>query len=68
MATTKWTRKRWYRAKHLSRLLTLIRPYGPDIPQLVDDYIDIVEQLDRRDPLADPIRYRLALHKGEVPF
>lgn len=69
MSNTRWTRKRWYRAKHLARLMRHIRPYDPSVPQLVGDYIEVVENLDRRDPLAEPIHYRLTLHKGEIiPF
>lgn len=69
MAATKWTRKRWYRAKHLARLMRHIRPYyDPNVPQIVGDYIEVVEHLDRHDHLAEPIHYRLAMHKGDVPF
>lgn len=70
MARFKWTRKRFYKAKHLSRLLC---QFQASAPPLVDRYHELLNEnydtCGRRDPLSEPIQYRLERFKGdEIPF
>ena len=70
MAKFKWTRKRFYKAKHLSRLLC---QFPVNAPPLVDRYhqllTDHYDTCARRDPLSEPIQYRLERSKDDgIPF
>lgn len=70
MAKFKWTRKRFYKAKHLSRLLCQMPVSEPPLVdlyhQLLSDHYDSVG---RRDPLSEPIKYRLArFADDDIPF
>lgn len=64
-----WTRARYRKAQHLSRLLDRIAFYD-EKPLLVLMYRDLVEKrLSGRDPLERSLRWRLDIHKGDdIPF
>jgi len=69
MRKFRWTRKRWYRAKHSSRLLINL---PVNAPPLVDMYhqllTDRYDNVARRDPLLEPIKYRLSRFANDIPF
>lgn len=65
----KWNRRKWYAARHQSRML--LRLYGvTSPPPLVAEYMRLIEMhgLDRMDPLTMSVRYRFALKYDDVPF
>lgn len=69
----RWTRERYRKAHHLSRLLGRhIEHWGPDLPPIVQAFHELWSQQEKRsvpDPLDYPLHLRLARHKGDdIPF
>lgn len=68
----KWTRDRYYRAKHLARLLSAFEPYKlPDEqPGLARRYCDLMQPIWKQsDPFERPVWLRLEDTKPDgVPF
>lgn len=67
MARFRWTRAKYYKAAHLSRLLSRFNYYYTDKPPLVERYLELCEHIERqgRDPLLTPIGWR---YDTEIPF
>jgi hypothetical protein len=63
----KWTRERYYRAHHLSRLLMRLNGYGYAPPPLVQRLIDLYAlHPEKHDPLTTPIEWRY--DRCDIPF
>lgn len=63
----RWTRERYRRAHHLSRLLSNLLDWRSQPPPLVQRYIELWDQYPQHaDPLEVPIVYRRC--KDSVPF
>lgn len=65
----RWTRAKYKRAHHLTRLFSGFLHYRSEVPALVRRYQELQEQYpNHRDPLLQPLRYRAAIRFGDVPF
>lgn len=72
ISTAGWTRARYRKAHHLSRLLSRLTGYG-SAPPLVEKYAALWSAWNWQhewgiDPLHISARQRLALKRDEVPF
>lgn len=71
MATThpyRWTRARYYRAHHLWRLAMYHQGRMPHVCELL---AGLLHAANKRDPLEEPISYRLSRRRGDddsIPF
>jgi len=71
MPTTRpyrWTRERYYRAQHLWRLAMFSPGRMPRVCELLSE---LMHAVNRRDPLEEPISYRLRRRRGvddSIPF
>ncbi len=75
MKRWKWTRKRYERARRLSRLMGALSNLPDQPPRIVQEYWDLMHPIDQaHDPMSfgwwyRDLRSRLAMHKDDgIPF